>query len=346
MAPGSEISQKSKPLRTSFIIVFFDQRIFRSPIVETYFTRLEAGPDADPLVYSVANNGWIWNADPLQNFALLPSKAYLRREVIVWGDCVKLRYGKKPEDNPWLWSHIANYVAALAHTFDGFRIDNCHSTPLEVGTRMLDAARVIRPNLYICAELFTGSEEMDLVFVRELGINSLIRESFNGWDPKELSRLLYRYGVGKPIGSMDGACLVSKEEIRIPTGKGPVRTAVVTPLIGSLPHALLYDLTHDNESPLDKRSAEDALSTGALATFSMCAVGSVKGFDDLYPKLLNLVQEKRLYELTGTGQGSGIGKAKRLLNELHLEMVLGGYAEGHVHQENDVGVSLTASDPD
>jgi glycogen debranching enzyme len=24
------------------------------------------------------------------------------------------------------------------------------------------------------------------------------------------------------------------------------------------------------------------------------------------------------------------------LNELHLEMVLGGYEEGHVHQENDV----------
>ena len=35
----------------------------------------------DPLVYSLANNGWIWDADPLQNFALLPPKAYLRRKV-------------------------------------------------------------------------------------------------------------------------------------------------------------------------------------------------------------------------------------------------------------------------
>jgi glycogen debranching enzyme len=41
---------------------------------------------------------------------------------------------------------------------------------------------------------------MDLVFVKRLGINSLIRESGNGWDPKELSRLIYRHGVGKPIG--------------------------------------------------------------------------------------------------------------------------------------------------
>ncbi|KAJ3567348.1 hypothetical protein NP233_g6419 [Leucocoprinus birnbaumii] len=306
-----------------------------NPIVESYFTRLLPTLDADPLKYSLANNGWIWNANPLQNFALQPSKAYLRREVIVWGDCVKLRYGSSPDANPWLWEYMTSYVQSLAKTFDGFRIDNCHSTPLEVGTRMLDAARVVRPDLYICAELFTGNEDTDLLFVRELGINSLIRECYNGWDPKEFSRLLYRYGLGKPIGSMDGVCLSSSEEIASPTGKGPVRQAIVTPLNGSLPHALLYDLTHDNESPKDKRSVEDALSTGALATFSYSAIGSVKGFDDLYPKLLNLVREKRRYRVSGTGQGSGIAKIKRVLNELHLEMVLGHYEEGHVHQEND-----------
>jgi glycogen debranching enzyme len=168
--------------------------------VESYFTRLSPTPSSDPAVYSLANNGWIWNADPLQNFALLPSKAYLRREVIVWGDCVKLRYGLGPADNPWLWSHMKSYVTSLAETFDGFRIDNCHSTPLHVGVTLLDAARVVKPDLYVCAELFTGSEETDILFVSRLGINSLIRESGNGWDPKELSRLLYRFGVAKPIG--------------------------------------------------------------------------------------------------------------------------------------------------
>ena len=172
----------------------------RSPLVEVYFTRIAPHADKDPLKYSVANNGWIWNADPLQNFALLPSKAYLRREVIVWGDCVKLRYGDGPSSNPWLWQHMTTYVSSLAATFEGFRIDNCHSTPLHVGTHMLDAARVVNPDLYVCAELFTGSEEMDLHFVKRLGVNSLIRESYNGWDPKELSRLLYRHGVGKPVG--------------------------------------------------------------------------------------------------------------------------------------------------
>ena len=140
---------------------------------------------------------------------------------------------------------------------------------------------------------------------------------------------------------MDGACLTTVEELPSPTGRGPVRTCVVSPLNGSLPHALFYDLTHDNESLLDKRSAEDVLSTGALVTFSYSAIGSVKGFDDLYPKLLNLVNETRMYQITGLGDESGISRVKRVLNGLHLEMVIGGYEEGHVHQENDVCHSVS-----
>ncbi|KAF8478259.1 glycoside hydrolase family 13 protein [Gautieria morchelliformis] len=308
------------------------------PLVESYFTRLphtQQTSKHDHKALCLANNGWIWDADPLQNFALPPSKAYLRREVIVWGDCVKLRYGSGPADNPWLWEYMIRYATSLAETFDGFRIDNCHSTPLHVGVALLDAARMVNPNLYVCAELFTGNEETDTYFVSRLGINSLIREAYNGYDPKEFSRLLYRFGVSKPIGSMDTACLTSPEELPPPTGKGPIRPCLVTPLEGSSPHALLFDLTHDNESPLYKRSAEDALSTGALVAFSGSAIGSNKGFDDLYPKLLDLVGDNRRYEVAKEGEEKGISRVKRVLNHLHTEMVLDGFSEGHVHQEND-----------
>lgn len=134
---------------------------------------------------------------------------------------------------------------------------------------------------------------------------------------------------------MDAACLTSSEELPPLRGKGGPRPCNVTPLSGSAPHAVFYDVTHDNETPHDKRTAEDALSTGALVTFTKAALGSNKGFDDLYPKLLNLVTDSRMYEVNTSGEG-GIGKVKRVLNHLHTEMLEGGYIEGHVHEEGEV----------
>jgi glycogen debranching enzyme len=139
---------------------------------------------------------------------------------------------------------------------------------------------------------------------------------------------------------MDEACLTTAQDLAPPFGTGPTRPCIVTTLQGSVPHAIMYDLTHDNESYLDKFSAEHALCVAGLITFGHCAVASVKGFDDLYPKLLNLVQEKRQYEITDLGERSGIGRAKRVLNGLRREMLLGGYEEAHVFQDGDVSAGI------
>ncbi|ORY36809.1 hypothetical protein BCR33DRAFT_758962 [Rhizoclosmatium globosum] len=311
------------------------------PFVDTYFTRLPltvATHQLHPDARCLANNGWIWNGDPLQNFAGPHSKAYLRRDVIAWGDCVKLRYGDGPECNPWLWAHQKEYTEKMARLFHGFRIDNCHSTPIHVAAYLLDAARVINPDLYVFAELFTGSEETDVKFVSQLGINSLIREAMSAWDPKEMSRLVHRYG-GTPIGS-----LTSKEEyfpldmlghtldsaFFSPVSEGD---DIVVDVKGSSTHALFMDCTHDNETPHQKRTAEDTLPTAALVAMTSCAVGSVKGYDEVVPELLNVVTETRRYRNAEAHEG--IIPAKSILLHTHAKMAREGYTEIHVHQEHD-----------
>lgn len=130
---------------------------------------------------------------------------------------------------------------------------------------------------------------------------------------------------------MDTDCLAEKSTVKLQGKEVPCK---IVPLAGSTPHAFLMDCTHDNESPLSKRTAEDALSTGALVTFAHAAVGSNRGFDDLYPKLLDVVSESRKYEVAGVD--SGIGAIKRVLNHLHTELVLDDGIEGHFSEEGEV----------
>ena len=128
-------------------------------IVARYFTEM-----ANEKESKVAHNGWIMNHDPMQDFALT-GWHYLRRNINIWSDSVKLRYGNCPQDSPYVWEHMSRYVTDMAMVFDGFRLDNAHSTPIHVCYYLLQVARTANPNLFVMAELFTSSAITDALFV-------------------------------------------------------------------------------------------------------------------------------------------------------------------------------------
>jgi glycogen debranching enzyme len=325
----------------------------KTPLIETYFTRLPKNDKTarhSPRDLALVNNGWVWGGNALIDNAGPDSRVYLRREVIVWGDCVKLRYGSGPQDSPWLWEHMTKYARLLAKYFAGLRIDNCHSTPIHVAEHILDEARRVRPDLYVVAELFSGSEETDYVFVKRLGLSSLIREAMQAWSTGELSRLVHRHG-GRPIGSFE-VDEVSRSQRRTSTSsltleetrndgefsREIIRTIKPTPV-----HALFMDCTHDNETPAQKRDARDTLPNAALVNMCSSATGSVMGYDEIYPRLIDLVKETRLYTsessrskpVTVGGGKNGIGGIKKLLNQIHTLMGKDGYDETHIHHEDE-----------
>ncbi|KAF2474646.1 glycogen debranching enzyme [Lindgomyces ingoldianus] len=320
-----------------------------SPLIEPYFTRLplnETTKKHNPEALALVNNGWVWAADAMRDNAGWKSRAYLRREVIVWGDCVKLRYGDGPEDNPFLWDHMAKYTRLMAKYFQGFRIDNCHSTPIHLAEYMLDQARSVNPNIFVCAELFSGSEEMDFKFVMRLGICCLIRECMQAWSTQELSRLVHRHG-GVPIGSFETDEVLnadrSIEDSAATNAKSPAKLEVIHKIKRSPVHALFMDCTHDNETPAQKRDARDTLPSAALVAMCASATGSVMGFDEIYPELIELVHEKRLYSSVNSTSGpvkaqageGGIGGIKKILNGIHVEMGKKEYTETYIHHDNE-----------
>lgn len=129
----------------------------------------------------------------------------------------------------------------------------------------------------------------------------------------ELGRLIYRYG-GEAVGSF-----------MQPIGR---------PIQSSIAHAIFLDQSHDNPSPVEKRSIYDLLPSSALIAMSASATGSNRGYDELVPHHIHVVNESRLYatwsELSTDEDNAleyGILKAKRALNQLHFELTCAGYTQ-------------------
>ncbi|KAJ1370050.1 Amylo-alpha-1,6-glucosidase [Parelaphostrongylus tenuis] len=268
--------------------------------------KLAYNPDTSRFLH--AFNGWVMSADPLLNFALPDSQVYLRRELICWGDSIKLNYGEKPEDVPFLWDYMKSYTQKCARIFHGLRIDNAHGTPIHVAEHLLQVAREVRPDIYVFAELFTGSEEKDSLYVNRLGISSLIREAQAAHDSHEQGRLVYRYG-GDVVGAM------IQKSIR--------------------------------RAPNSTRSVFDLLPTAAMVSMASCAVGSTRGYDELINHAIHVVKEKRPYAKWGSevNRKSGIIEARRILNDLHLALARANFTEVFVDQMNPDVVGITRHNP-
>ncbi|KAJ6225035.1 hypothetical protein RDWZM_003580 [Blomia tropicalis] len=336
---GPKISKVSlkRPLTTKYFVEEIDEAKYRDLI---YIE--ESLYDASKSCFYMAHNGWVMGDDPLRNFAEENSLVYLRRELVCWGDSVKLRYGKTPEDSPFLWKFMCDYVTQMASSFHGLRLDNCHSTPIHVAKFMLDAARRVNPDLYLIAELFTSNEEIDNVFVNKLGIISLIREAMSASTPFELGRQVYRFG-GEPAGSFQPDNLKTSDKHK--------DTLFMRPFVPTVAHAIFFDLTHDNESPIVRRTAFDPLASSALVSMTYSAIGSNRGLDELVPHHINVVNEERQYSpwdetgKDGVNFTNGIIDGKCALNQLHQFLGTNGYSQSYVDQRDRDTVVVTRHNP-
>ena len=208
----------------------WDQQILHSPVPSS-----STETNSNKITIYCANNGWTWNnhPDPLHlhrvqqynknssssssssqspfSDGFIINTPYLLREVVIWSDCVKLRYYHniptntssipfdhlhnqqsseicddidKVADSPstnssnatWILHVMQTYLQVSAFLFDGIRLDNCHNTPISLLEDLIPHARTVRPSLLLLAELFTSNQHTDVEYVRRIGIDMILRE--------------------------------------------------------------------------------------------------------------------------------------------------------------------------
>ena len=263
----------------------------KKPLISPYFAVF----DKNDKRKIFACNGWVGQSEdpnnPAPNFTEKGTYYYFKRKINIWSDCPKLNYGNSPSDCPYLTEHMTRYVQQMAKMFNGFRLDNAHSTPIFIAEYLAQKAREVNPDLIIMAELFTKKEK-EIDFVNRIGINLLIRELIWCGDARSLSAQIHRFGGGYDhmLGKIEENTYdyVKNEE--------NVVLRNMKYLLPSLPHSIIFDLTHDNETYLQKmNNLALNLTNMACNSFSSTAVGSTRGFDQLFPIQPSVVNEQRRY---------------------------------------------------
>lgn len=306
-----------------------------SPLAQPYFTTIKGTQK----VY--ANNGWIWDGNPLHNFAepvtgsdkhfnhklsevtsttstvtAMPSLKcpYLNREVIIWSDCVKLNFSLISQK----------------------KLENLKNPKFDL-SRLNDDGEEMP---FLWEWMSTYTTEMVSIF-------PAIRIDNCHSTPLPLSRfLLWRARKINPNLWVVAELFTSSEErdwtFVTELGINSLIREVMafsnwTDLLGGLgehyrktsykPHTLLMDCTHDNEMVTEKFSPLHTLPFALLASLSPCAVGSTRGFDEIIKEKLNIVSDvgsfgcslDNIDNTDGVGLfNTGIaGKIRRFLADLH-----------------------------
>ena len=242
-----------------------------------------------------ACNGWVGESEdpknPAPDFTAYGTHYYFKRKINIWSDCPKLNYGNSPSDCPYLMKHMTKYVQQMAKMFNGFRLDNAHSTPIFVAEYLAQKAREVNPDIIIMAELFTKKEK-EINFVNRIGINLLIRELIWCGDARGLSAQLHRYGGG--YDHMLGK--IEENKFDYIKNDNDITLKNMKYLLPSLPHSIIFDLTHDNETFLQKmNNLALNLTNMACNSFSSTAIGTTRGVDQLFPLQPSVVNEQRKY---------------------------------------------------
>jgi glycogen debranching enzyme len=109
--------------------------------------------------------------------------------------------------------------------------------------------------------------------------------------------------------------------------------------------AFVYDQTHDNPCPIERRSLSDVLPRAAFVVMSCTPTGSNRGYDELVPHHIDVVHERRTYEKWTDDKKKDFIYAKSIFNRLHARLSSEGYTRITADQLSRNTLMITRQHP-
>lgn len=235
------------------------------PLVQPYFHKL---PNNDWALL----NGVVRGTGSLEDLKMDQQQWYFRRSVQVWADSLKLNY-QTPDKCPRLWKRMNDYTKQMALIFDGFRLNNFHSTNTETAKYFINNAIQVNESLFLFSELLVSSPKIDANFCLKVGVHRLVREL-------------------QPCNSLGDILGLFQDHLSAATNLASQVPSLsennyeITHLKPSKPLPIICDSTYDTPSYFQKHNFYVQLPLLALENMVSLMTGTLRGFDELFTRTL------------------------------------------------------------
>ena len=293
------------------------------PLISSYFTVF----DKKNKNKIFACNGWILENDdpnnPTQDIIKKDSFYYFKRKIIIYKDSLKLRYGNSvAECSPFLLKNMTNYVEEMSQIFNGLMLSNVNSMPIFVSEYFAQKAREINPNILIIAEIFT-SKEKEIEYVNKIGINLIVRELTWCKSAESLYNQIKNNSKILNENTIENENENSENDI--------------INLSATDTNSIIFDITDKNETNYQKfKDLSLNLTQMSCNSFSSSAIGTSRGFDQLFPLQPSFINEQRKYIYDDNfnsfvdNEEPNLPKPKQKINKNSGDAVLDSIAQGIV----------------
>ena len=284
-------------------------------LVDSYFYVIDKN---DPKKILLCN-GWIMQSEDSSNIypdiTAYGTWYYFKRKVIIWKDTIKINYGENLSKTPeYLLNYMTKYITYLSNIFDGLYIESLANIPLFILKYFTYKAREVNSNIIFMTQLptvddDTEGEDNDIVnydsqkdlekkFSEEIGINLFVHEII--WDCTNIEIIKNILSNVNSHSNMTEGKLISKFNSNLysmsKTSGNRIFFGCYKYLKYHKPFCILYDLTQDNQSYYEKYNIL-AIQNAMMSAIGIldCAIGSTRGFDQLFPYQVSSQKEQRLY---------------------------------------------------